>query len=141
MDVKLIEIRDKVTCIPAMAVRLRNRTPEEFFLLRRAGYGADQIGGQEESLGTLAGGREPYIILCKLDGVEAEYDPYNWRSSRTMPVAHRWLIEHWGETTSGDVLDVEFVLGESAAPRVSERLGKTNIVRAYDPEAGDRIVP
>ncbi len=115
MEIKLIEIRDKATTIPAMAVKLRNRTPEEFFLLRRAGYAAEQIGGAEED-------REPYVILVKLDGVEAQYDPYAWPRSRTMGHAHRWVIENWHDVKSGDVVDVEFILGETATPKLSERL-------------------
>lgn len=63
---------------------------------------------------------QPYILLVKLDGVDAEYDPFQWTIG-TMPTAHRWLIAHWDEVRSGDVVDVEFLLGQSSAPKVSER--------------------
>lgn len=122
MDIKLIEIRDRGTFIPAMAIRLRNRTPEEFFLLRRAGYGAEEIGGPEESPGVLAHGREPYIVLAKLVEVEAHYDAFLWRNPRTMGTAHRELIANWEKYQSGDVLDVRFVLGEQDKPAVSESM-------------------
>lgn len=113
MDVKLFEIRDAATFIPVMAIRLRNRTPEEFFLLRRAGYGADQIGD---------GDAESYVILCKLDGVEAYYDSFNWPNQRTMGTAHRFIIEQWCGLKTGNVVDVEFILGERPEPKASERL-------------------
>lgn len=120
MDIKLFEIRDRATCIPAMAVRLRNRTPAEFFLLRRAGYSAEQIGGPEEFPGKLAHDREPYVILMKLDGVEAQYDPFAWRNFRTLGHAHSHIITHWHELASGDVVDVEFLLGETTTKKASE---------------------
>lgn len=116
MDVKLIELRDKATFMPMMAIKLRNRTPREFFLLRRAGYGEAEIEGPEENV-------QPYIIFMKLDGVEAQYDPYSWATrGRTVPEAHRWLIEHWNDVKSGDVIDVEFIKGEKPAPTQSEEV-------------------
>ena len=112
MTIKLFEIRDRATLIPAMAVHLRNRDEAEFFLLRRAGYGADEIGGREEDV-------EPYIVLWCLTGGPAECDPFHW-SNRTMQTAHRYLIEHWRDVSSGAVIDVEFILGESKSPKLSE---------------------
>ncbi len=120
MNVKLLEIRDRATFIPAMAIRLRNQTPEEFFLLRRAGYSAEAIGGPEETPGKLAFHITPYIILCKLDGVEGHLDSFDWPNQRTMGTAHRYIIEHWADIHSGDVVDVEYVLGETTAPKHSE---------------------
>ncbi len=118
MEVKLIELRDSATFMPMMAIKLRNRDEAEFYLLRRAGYGAEQIGGRD-------GDVEPYIIFMKLDGVEAQYDPYAWSSkARTVPIAHQWLIEHWNDVKSGDVVDVQFILGETPAPKRSEAHGK-----------------
>lgn len=112
MTVKLFEIRDRATCIPAMAVHLRNRTPAEFFLLRRAGYSAEQIGGREED-------HERYVVLMKLDGERSTYDPFAW-GDRTMHVAHLHIVEKWHTLESGDVVDVQFILGETKAPKVSE---------------------
>jgi len=42
--------------------------------------------------------------------------------ARTMLEAHRHVAAHWNELQSGDVVDVEFILGETAAPKVSERV-------------------
>ena len=112
MTVKLIEIRDRATFIPAMAIHLRNRTPREFYLLRRAGYSAEQIGCRE-------GDYEPYVVLVKLDGCQAEYDPYAW-GTRTMTGAHAHLLANWDSVSSGDVVDVEFLTGERPTPRESE---------------------
>ena len=121
MDVKMIEIRDRATFIPAIAIRLRNRTPREFYLLRRAGYSREQIGGPEEIPGKLAHGLEPYVLLMKADGDRVQYDPYSW-ADRTFRTAHMHLIEHWHEVESGAVVDVQFILGETIEPKQSEEV-------------------
>jgi len=113
MDVKLIEIRDRATFIPAMAVRLFARDEEELYLLRRSGYAEVQVTDA---------GVEPYVVLCTLDGVEAHYDPFEWQNRRTMTTVHQHLIAHWNEVTSGDVVDVEYLLNEVREPKVSERV-------------------
>ena|SRR3990167_10958996 len=121
MDVKLFELRDRATCMPVMAVRLRNRTPREFALLRCVGYGPEEIGGPEETPGVLRHGLTPYVILCTLDGMKVQYNAYNWPSSpRTLRTAHLHIINHWGTLNSGDVVDIEYILGETQAPKASD---------------------
>ena len=41
-----------------------------------------------------------------------------------MREAHLWLENHWDEAKSGQVIDVEFLLGERAEPKESERLSR-----------------
>ena len=77
-----------------------------FYLLRRCGYSCDD---------------RPNVILTRLDGNgKATNDPSAW-GGRTWPVAHRHIIERWHELADGDVVDVQFILGETPAPKVSER--------------------
>lgn len=135
MEVKLFEIRDRGTFIPVMATRLIItgdvvQHDAEIYLLRRAGYAKEQI---------LFRYAEPYVILTKLDGVEAQYDPFSWPNRRTMGTAHRHIIDLWSELRSGDVIDIEFILGETQTAKKSERLGETNIVRDFNPET-ERII-
>lgn len=111
MEVKLLEIRDKATFIPAMAVRLHSRDDAEFYLLRRAGYSEAQV--QLE-------GVEPYIVLWRLEGGPAEYDPYSW-GNRTMATAHQHIVDFWQRLESGDVVDVQYILGETKEAKKSER--------------------
>lgn len=40
---------------------------------------------------------------------------------RAYPVAHKYIIENWAKLKDGDVVDVQFILGETKAPKVSER--------------------
>jgi hypothetical protein len=52
------------------------------------------------------------------------YDPYHWpRDPRTKPYAHVYIEAHWHDLKDGDVIDVEFILGETTSPKVSERAG------------------
>ncbi len=129
MNTKLLEIRDKGTFIPVLAVDM-NSEPDPMveelardeadlgpslqdhaartYLLRRCGYPCD--------------GR-PNIGITHLsaDGKPFWNDPYGW-GGRTYPVAHNFIIEHWAELRDGDVVDVQFILGETAAPKKSERV-------------------
>lgn len=121
MRVKLFEIRDRGTFIPALAVHLfvdgapiksNLHYEAELFLLRRVGYSLERI--------LFPNNDEPYIILSKLDGVEANYDPFCW-NSHTMQDAHLHIIKNWKILRSGDVIDAEFLRNETNTPKVSER--------------------
>lgn len=75
-------------------------------MLWRAGYGPE--GGPYVILFKLAGGRSP-----------ATCDPFDW-NDRTMRAAHQHMIENWNALESGQVVDVEFILGETAGPKRPE---------------------
>lgn len=111
-QVKLIEIRDEGTFIPAMAIKFDSQTEHERWFLSRAGYGKEILVQQE------------YVLLATIDGarMEIQHDPYEWKHGRTMPNAHKWLLDNWHLIRSGDVLDVQFFLGETATSKVSERV-------------------
>ncbi len=104
MDTKLIEIRDRATLVPALAIQV---SAADGYLMRRAGFGD-----------------EPMIYLVMLATEKCRYDPYNWDNPRMMGNAHRYIVEHWDQLSSGDVVDVEFILGESKAPKVSADVGR-----------------
>jgi hypothetical protein len=102
--VKFLEIRDRATFIPCFAFCPSEEGDE--WLARRAGYGMSDT-----------------IIFGRLDRPnESQNDPYQWPSmTRTMHHAHRYVQDHFYELKSGDVVDVEFILGEKPAPKKSER--------------------
>jgi len=110
MEIKLIEVRDRATFIPMLAIKPVPRSEEERYLLARAGYGrSPDVQGE-------------YVLLARLDGGPLRYDHYGWEPPvRTYQTAHFWLLSHWDEIASGDVLDVEFILGETLSPKPSER--------------------
>jgi hypothetical protein len=78
------------------------------YLLERDGYRADQD--------------EHCIIVIDAQCRGVAYDPYEWtgRQGRTLKTAHHWIENHWEELQDGSVVDVEFILGETPKPKVSE---------------------
>ena len=106
MEVKMLEIRDRGTFLPCMAIRPVAENEAQRWLLQRDGYGADEGEG--------------CVILLRSQCCGAEYDPFRW-ISRTMQQAHWYIINHWKELSDGDVVDVEFILGETTERKESER--------------------
>lgn len=99
MDTKLFEIRDAATFIPALAIRLSG---EDGYLVRRAGFGDSM-----------------QVELIHLNSQKVAYDAYEW-DNRTMNVAHLYIEQHWDELQNGQVIDVEYILGETTKPKLSE---------------------
>lgn len=109
LEVKILEIRDRATFIPAIAIKLDPITEGDRYLLSRAGFGTT-----EEEQGE-------YILLAMLNGERMSYDPHSWGGATTMPTAHGWLLDSWEDIKSGDVLDVEYITGITNTPKLSER--------------------
>ena len=119
MITKVLEIRDRNTFIPVLAVDMnpdfKDRHTVDIsiaqrYLLRRAGYACDC---------------KPIILLTRLDGGRSTYDPYDW-GDRTWKVAHDWIEKNWFNLSDGDVVDVEYILGERDTPKISERYEATS---------------
>lgn len=110
MEVKCLEVRDSGTFIPVIAIRPVAANKAQEYLLRRAGYNA----GADESC---------VILLpasCRGPG-PATYDIYDW-DDRTYKNAHHFITKHWSELADGDVVDVEYILGETSEPKRSEQM-------------------
>lgn len=134
MQVKLLEVRDRGTFIPVIAIAMISKfEPPSLdmhtaahaaaatahnarrWLLRQAGYADDE--------------RHPTIALAHLGAAKTAdrvsgktfcCDPYDW-CDRTYQVAHIFIESHWHELKDGDVVDVEYILGETKEPKRSER--------------------
>jgi len=104
MRVVALEVRDRGTFIPVFAVSMIGFNDAQQDLLRRAGYGAGNL--------LIALTRMELPSMC-------EYDPANWRD-RTMQVAHKYITDHFHKLHNGDVVDVEFILGETTEPKKKE---------------------
>lgn len=102
MTTKFLEIRDRGTCIPALAFYISEGDGP---IARRAGFG--EVG---------------CVYLIALATEKAAYDPYSgvWGGARTMRVAHQWLSEHFAEVSDGQVVDVRVILGEATVPAPSD---------------------
>lgn len=108
MNCKTFEIRDRATFIPAIGIQLQPACEKDRWLLSKSGFGKD-ISSQEK-----------YIILIRLYDAEAQYTPSDWSNTRTMSYAHKYIIENWDSLDTGAVIDVEFILGETESPKISE---------------------
>lgn len=104
IETKVFEVRDEATNIPMLAVLCVCQEPgRERAILRRAGYLADP-------------GPDACVLMTPLyGGKKAEYDEYAW-GDRTFSAAHGYIIDHWDELNSGDLIDVRVVLGEADKP-------------------------
>lgn len=107
METKILEVRDEATMMLMLCVNMNPGSDYERKALRREGY---PCSGQ------------PNILMTRLSGHgEASNDPYGWHTSaRTVPQAHDFIIKHWADLNDGDVVDVEFILGEATTMKVSE---------------------
>jgi len=108
METKVIEVRDRATFIPVLAIRMRAYPAAErerhWYIHRRCGYPVDGSG----------------VVMMRLSDQRAYADPYDW-ADRTHRTAHDCIIRFFDALRDGDVVDVEVVLGEKATPKVSER--------------------
>ena len=105
MTPKCLEVRDAMTFIPVVAIDTSAANEGQRYLLRRAGYSHDGSA----------------ILLVNLNDARASNDPYGWGGSRTMTGAHLYIEAHWDTLQDGDVVDVEFIRGETEFPKKSER--------------------
>lgn len=113
MESKLFELRDTGTFLPVIAIRLEPTNVEDRYLLAITGYGL-KIESQRK-----------YILMGKLSTANLKCSPNEhegYPTVRTLPMAHQHILKHWEELKSGDVIDVEFILGETKEPKVSQRL-------------------
>lgn len=108
MLTKVLELRDKATFIPVLAVEMiATDAVQSYYIHARAGYSR--------------GSGSSSIMVTRLSGEgKASADPYFW-GDRTWTVAHDYITKHWDTLRDGDVIDVEHILGETATAKVSER--------------------
>src|ERR1700681_828474 len=103
MTSKLVEIRDRGTFIPALAVRFDSDIDQEQWLLSKAGYGLTPEDHMR------------YVMLIQINGGggKCAVDPYDWGTNpRTYHVAHKWIAENFDAIKHGQVVCVEHILGE-----------------------------
>lgn len=106
MNSKLFELRDRATFVPVMVTKVEYRNEAERYLLRRSGFELPS----------------DMVIMAGLDGGldKATCDPYDWAGNRTRMVAHDYIAKNFDKLESGSVIDVEYILGETEQPKVSE---------------------
>jgi hypothetical protein len=106
METKCLEVRDRSTFIPVICIRPVPTNEAQRYLLRRDGYRGDDS--------------EHCVIYIAAQCRGVAYDPYDW-PERTHRVAHDHITNNWAAITDGDVIDVEYILGETKTCKTSER--------------------
>lgn len=108
-EVKIFEVRDVGTLIPVMCIKPQSKTEMERYLIEHAGYG---VGNDDF---------RKYVIMFDLHcNNNVQYNAFKW-NGRTFCEAHIYIKAHWKELVSGQVIDVEYILGETNAPKKSSR--------------------
>lgn len=105
MITKCLEIRDDGTCIAAIAMKMTAAQGAEEKFFWRCGYPRDGHA----------------VVLMNLSDQRATSDPYGWGGgTRTMPIAHNWIIDHFDELIEGQVVDVRVIQGLTDTPAPAE---------------------
>lgn len=107
MKTKTFEVRDRRTFIPVFAIQMQPDNEGQHYLLRCAGYSCQF--------------EDTIVMVGYLHKGGCNHDPYDWGGSRTMKIAHDYIEKNFNELSDGDVIDVEFILGETGTPKESER--------------------
>lgn len=107
MTCKTVEIRDRGTFIPALAIRLDPADERDRYLIACAGFG------------TTAEKQAEFVLLIKLVD-RKDYDPFSHGNMHTMHTAHQYLIDHFNDVPNGAVIDAEYILGERPEPKISQ---------------------
>jgi hypothetical protein len=101
-NIRIVEIRDRATCIVAMAIKMIPNMQERFLFC--------QIGYRSLS--------NPCILLVSLEAPWCSARCSDeWKGiGRTFPIAHKWIEENFDSIEPCQVIDVEFILGEVDKP-------------------------
>lgn len=96
---KYLEVRDRATCMAVLAIKVDGTTKAEREIIYWSGHGG-------------------FILMVDLAKPHLERGHEYWgRQERTRTQAHKYIENNWDKLKSGDVLDVEFILGESKKPK------------------------
>lgn len=114
MEIKLFEVRDRMTFIPVICVRCNPANEAEKFLIADSDYGMRE---ERQAEWILMGRLRDRILRL------SPSDQDGYPKVRAMWMAHHHILKHWDELQTGDVIDIEFILNETSAPKISQRLG------------------
>ena len=108
---KYLEIRDRGTCVIALAFKFESvGNPKAARMLSAAGYGLSSFD------------QENYVMLMNISGgnCEAHTDSMKWSNYRTMTTAHRYIEDNYDDIDNGDLIDVQIILSETDTKKASQ---------------------
>lgn len=106
---KFFEVRDKATTASVMCIQmdlmkvLYTQGERSVRIASRAGYAFNPT----------------CILFHPMAHDKIKYDPCEW-GDRTYQVAHDYIIKNWETLESGDIVDVEYILGERDKPKTTD---------------------
>ena len=110
MKTKLLEVRDRATCIGVMATQIAPVNVVQMEMLGKTGWGLDVDTSYFVAVTTISNG---------ISRARMQIYPRDW-NDRTMSVAHRYIEDNFDTLSDGDVVDVRHILGEVEHPASSE---------------------
>jgi hypothetical protein len=60
--------------------------------------------------------------LRELEFVDHPASHRGYPAVRTLPESHQYIKNHWDELKTGDVIDVEYITGETLQPKQSQAI-------------------
>ena len=113
MKTKMFEIRDEGTFIPVICIDLTSfREFDDMQIYALESYLMGRLGFLGNIVHT--------IQLIWMSNGTTHSDPFKW-NDRTMYTAHDYIEKNWDDLKTGEVIDVEFILGESKTKKYSEQ--------------------
>lgn len=107
---KFFEIRDSSTTLPLMVTKLEPVNSDEDWLIKRA------MGSKPY----------PLFLVTFMSSDVSHFNIYNWGSTgaRTVKTAHEFIEKNFDTLKTGDVIDVQVLLGEKETKKISENSDK-----------------
>jgi hypothetical protein len=101
----MLEIRDRCTTTPVIAIKTIPENDDERRFYDRAGFGDYSV-----------------VLINMAGGAKCESDCFKWQDdgSRTMFHAHRYIADNFDDICDKSVIDVEYILDERKEPKKSE---------------------
>lgn len=120
MEVKLFEVLDRGTVISVIVNKLlASHTIREEHKEGASMPFAREILLLQHSGLNMTGSYTTMLSYIGSGYARSEIDPHRWQDGihdRTLFTAHNFIDENWDTLTSGDIVDVEVILGEKSEP-------------------------
>jgi hypothetical protein len=104
METKIFEVRDIATRIMLVVISLATTNKRELNNLRRDGYNPS----------------EEYYLFIWPGFNEVSYNPDMWIKKRTRYISTSFVGTYFNRLNTGDVIDVEYLIGESIKKKYPE---------------------
>ena len=104
--IKFLEVRDKATFIPVIAVLVVVEDERSFQLMRAVGWSPIDCS-------------DGLVMVSRIVNGEGKMTSYDW-PNRTMSTAHGYIADTFHGLQNGDVIDVEFILGETTEKKTPQ---------------------